>query len=63
MRNKFDEQLENLNLELIKMGALCEDAITAAMKALLDGNNDMILKTSEMKKKLTIKKDILRLFV
>ena len=27
MRNKFDEQLEILNVELIKMGALCEDCL------------------------------------
>lgn len=52
MRNKFDEQLENLNLELIKMGALCEDAITASMKALLDGDNDMIIKTTEIEKEI-----------
>ena len=29
MRNRFDSQLEELNLELITMGALCEDAISA----------------------------------
>ncbi|HOU09820.1 MAG TPA: phosphate signaling complex protein PhoU [Clostridiales bacterium] len=39
MRNKFDEQLEVLNNDLISMGALCEDAIACAVKALL--NNDM----------------------
>ncbi len=27
MRNKFDEQLEQLNNELIQMGALCEESI------------------------------------
>ena len=27
MRNKFEEQLEQLHVELIRMGALCEDAI------------------------------------
>lgn len=37
MRNKFDEQLNKLNLELITMGALCEDAISLSVKALLDG--------------------------
>ena len=37
MRNRFNEQLELLNVELIKMGALCEEAISAATKALLDG--------------------------
>lgn len=41
MRNRFDQQLDKLHLELIKMGALCEDAISAATKALLD--NDLIM--------------------
>lgn len=41
MRNRFDQQLELLNLELIRMGALCEDAISAAAKALLKGNEEM----------------------
>ena len=52
MRNKFDEQLEILNLELIKMGALCEDAIKASMKALLEGDKNMILKTIEIEKEI-----------
>ncbi len=34
MRNKFDEQLEKLHIELIKMGALCEEAVTTAIGAL-----------------------------
>lgn len=34
MRNKFDEQLEKLHIELIKMGALCEEAVSAAILAL-----------------------------
>ncbi len=40
MRNRFDEQLEKLNTELITMGALCEQAITIAINALLYGNDD-----------------------
>ncbi len=38
MRNKFDSQLEKLNLELITMGALCEDAISASVKAMTNGD-------------------------
>lgn len=34
MRIRFDEQLELLNRELIEMGALCEDAISASMHTL-----------------------------
>lgn len=36
MRKRFDEQLELLSVELIKMGALCEEAISAAIKALFE---------------------------
>ncbi len=38
MRNRFDEQLMQLNRELIEMGALCEEAISVASESLL--NND-----------------------
>ena len=38
MRNKFDEQLELLNSELIMMGGLCEEVINLTTKALLNGN-------------------------
>lgn len=46
MRNRFDEQLDQLNLELIKMGALCEDAIAAAIKAFLDNDDTMLPKVA-----------------
>lgn len=36
MRNKFDEQLELLNNELIEMGALIESAIANAVKAIVE---------------------------
>ena len=35
MRNYFDEQLELLNVELIRMGSLCEDAIMGASRTLM----------------------------
>lgn len=41
MRNRFNEQLEQLKVELIKMGALCEEAISAATKAYLDGDAEL----------------------
>lgn len=44
MRSKFDEQLNSLNNELIKMGALCEEAISGVTKLLID--NDHTLKES-----------------
>ena len=36
MRNRFDNQLAEMNNELISMGALCENAIASAVKALLE---------------------------
>lgn len=47
MRSKFDEQLEYLNVELIKMGALCEEAISSAIKALLDNDREMSRKARD----------------
>ena len=38
MRNRFDEQLFELNREIIEMGAMCEEAIAAAAKALSAGD-------------------------
>ncbi len=32
MRNRFNEQLSQLNTELITMGALCEEAISRGGK-------------------------------
>ncbi len=36
MRNRFDEQLEQLNRELITMGSLCEEAIALSVQTLTD---------------------------
>lgn len=41
MRNRFDEQLFEMNRELIEMGAMCEEAIASAVKALT--TNDIAL--------------------
>ncbi len=41
MRKQFDEQLLTLNRELTKMGALCEEAIARASKALTTGNTEL----------------------
>ncbi len=41
MRNRFNEQLEQLNVELIKLGALCEQAISVATKAFLEHDQEL----------------------
>lgn len=38
MRNRFDEELNSLNTQLINMGSLCEQAIRNATQALSDGD-------------------------
>lgn len=41
MRNRFDEQLFELNREIIEMGAMCEEAIASAVKALTNGDIEL----------------------
>lgn len=47
MRSRFDEQLEQLNKEMITMGALCENAIARSAKALVDGDSRLSESVSE----------------
>ena len=55
MRNKFDEQLELLNRELIEMGALCERSLKIIVDELLSGdmthNEEVIHAESEIDQK------------
>ena len=44
MRNRFDQQLYELNLEIIEMGAMCEEAIASAAKALSNGDVSLAMK-------------------
>ena len=48
MRNRFDEQLTQLNRELIEMGALCEDAISLASESLLKNDRDLAVKVGPL---------------
>lgn len=41
MRNRFDEQLERLNNDMVHMGELCETAINNATTALKEGNQEL----------------------
>ncbi len=38
MRNRFDEQLNELNKEIIRMGAMCEEVMALAVKAFVNGD-------------------------
>ena len=48
MRRRFDEQLELLNRELIEMGALCEEVISMAARALLAGDKPLAKKVGPL---------------
>ena len=41
MRNRFDEQLFEMNRDLIEMGSMCEEAIASAVKALTKNDKEL----------------------
>ncbi|MGI6212060.1 MAG: phosphate signaling complex protein PhoU [Anaerovoracaceae bacterium] len=47
MRKRFDEQLALLNVELVKMGSLCELVISDAIGLLFEGKRDLLRLTKE----------------
>ena len=55
MRYRFDEQLELLNQELITMGSLCEEAISATSRALANGDVSLAKKTNNLEEKINQK--------
>lgn len=48
MRNRFNEQLMQLNRELIEMGALCEEAILVASESLLANDKQLAAKVAPL---------------
>lgn len=56
MRSRFDEQLELLNAEIIRMGALCEEVIALAATALTEGNPKTASKLAPLDKEIDHKK-------
>jgi len=48
MRNKFDNELEKLNLELIKMGSMIESSIEFSSKALINQDITLVKKVNEL---------------
>jgi len=53
MRSRFDKQLEELNHQLTVMGALCENAIALAAKALLTGSMQLAAQLPELAAQIT----------
>ena len=52
MRSRFDSQLALLNTELIRMGALCEEAISKAAKALEEGSRTLAEKVRPLESEI-----------
>lgn len=48
MRNRFDQELENLNLELIKMGGLIETSIETSSKGFINQDMELLKKVNEL---------------
>ncbi|NCC87824.1 MAG: phosphate signaling complex protein PhoU [Clostridia bacterium] len=52
MRNRFEEQLNELNKHITVMGALCENSIALAVKALFTGDENYAKKAIEVDKEI-----------
>ena len=50
MRSRFDQQLALLNQEMIEMGALCEEAIATAAKALAEGSRELAARVAPLER-------------
>ncbi len=52
MRNKFEEQLSLLNHEMIAMGALCEEAIALAVKAMSENDRGLARRVAPLDREI-----------
>ncbi len=52
MRKRFDEQLGELNINLIEMGSLCEEAIAVAVKELFDDDDKLRVKVKHLERRI-----------
>jgi len=52
MRTYFQEQLDQLKVELIRMGALCEQAISDAAKACLENDEQLGVRAVELEREI-----------
>ena len=55
MRESFIGQLETLHAQLILMGALCEDAITSAVKGLIEEDESLQKKVAQLESEINQK--------
>ena len=59
MRSRFDEQLALLNKELIEMGALCEEVIALASKALTNADTELAQKVAPLDSEIDEKERVI----
>lgn len=52
MRSRFDEQLELLNAEMIRMGSMCEEVIALAASALVKGDTETAARIAPLDKEI-----------
>lgn len=52
MRSRFDMELEKLNTELIRMGALCEDAMEYAVRAVFERKASLVERAEEAEREI-----------
>ncbi|MDR2245861.1 MAG: phosphate signaling complex protein PhoU [Treponema sp.] len=62
MRESYRRQLDRLHSELIRLGALCEDAIACAVKGLLEDEPALRSKATELEKDIDMKERELETF-
>ena len=55
IRARFDDELSYLNTELIKMGALCERAVTSALEVFLQHDKSKVSVASKLEKEIDAK--------
>ena len=52
MRNKFNQQLKELHLEIANMGGLCEEAISSSVQAFLKHDQDLAAQAQHIEAKI-----------
>lgn len=62
MRNRFDEELEQLHVQMVSMGALCEQAISAAIEGIHTGDKDLVKKVKELEREIDDKESEIESF-
>ena len=55
MRSSFDTYMDVLNTELIKMGALCEEALSCAIKTIFDKDEEIVRKAEALEEEIDAK--------